>query len=87
MDPMVPLCPVVFQVVGTQSVLVHAVVPWQMQGFLFLCIEFHGIPINPFFHPVEVPLNGSMTLSVRPITSSSFVSHGELWRVQSHLCQ
>lgn len=31
--------------------------------FLFPCFEFHEIPVNPFFHTIEVPLNGSMTLS------------------------
>lgn len=62
MDPTVLLCKAVFQLVGTQPILVYGVLPWQMQGFPFLCIEFHEIPVNPFSHTVEVPLKGSMTL-------------------------
>lgn len=67
MGPMVLLCQAVFQLVGTQSILAHGVVLWQMQGFLLLCTEFYEIPVNeipvnPFFHTVEVPLNGSTTL-------------------------
>lgn len=47
---------------GPQYVLLHGVVPSQVQDFAVLLVELHEVLISPFLQPVEVYLYGSMTL-------------------------
>lgn len=35
--------------------------PPYIHNFTFLHVELHEVPVRPFLHPVEVPLDGSMT--------------------------
>lgn len=35
---------------------------FQLQGFALFLDELHKVPVSPFLQPVEVPLEGSMTL-------------------------
>lgn len=57
--PPAPIVRAVFQLLGTQHILVHGVAPCQMQDFPFPRIEFHEVPVNTLIQPVEVSLNGS----------------------------
>ena len=45
-----------------KPVLVHGVIPLQVQDFAFAFVELHEVPVSLFLQPVEVPLNGSMIL-------------------------
>ena len=55
-------CKAAFQPFGPQPILVHEVIPLQVQDFVFSFDGLHEIPVSPFLQPVEVPLDGSMTL-------------------------
>lgn len=44
---------------------VHETIPTQVQDLEF--VERHEFPVIPFLHPVEVPLNGMMTLVYQPL--------------------
>jgi len=51
----------VFQPFGPQHVLVHGVIPPQVQGLAFPFADLQRTPVHPFLQPVWVPLNGSTT--------------------------
>lgn len=46
-----------------EPTLAYAVIPSQAHHFAFPFVELHEIPVGPFFQPVEVPLNGTTTIS------------------------
>ncbi|KAK4818982.1 LOW QUALITY PROTEIN: hypothetical protein QYF61_022649 [Mycteria americana] len=60
--PQVLSCQAAFQLSSPQNILVHGVVPPQVQDLALLLVEVHEVPVSPFLQPVEVPLDGSMTL-------------------------
>jgi len=68
-DLHVLFCQTALQPGGSQHVLVPGVVPPLLQDFALSLLELHEVPVSPFLHPVEVPLDGSMTLW--PISRSS----------------
>ena len=41
------------QLVGPQHVLIHGVIPPQVQDLAFPFVEPHEIPVDPLFHPIE----------------------------------
>ncbi|KAK4824703.1 hypothetical protein QYF61_017929 [Mycteria americana] len=43
-------------------VVVHWVIPSQLQDFPFPFVELPEVPVSPFLQPVKVPLNGSTTI-------------------------
>lgn len=55
-------CKAAFQVVSPLLVLLHEVIPPQVQKSAFPFVELHETPISPFFQPVKVPLNSSTTI-------------------------
>ncbi|GAB0186707.1 ectonucleotide pyrophosphatase/phosphodiesterase family member 3 [Grus japonensis] len=61
-DSQVLLCRAASQLAGLQHLLVPGVVPPQVQDFALPLVGLHEVPVNPFLQPVEVPLDGSMTL-------------------------
>ena len=71
-----------FQLGSPQHILVHGVVPPQVQDFALLLVEPHEVPVSPFLQPVQVPLDGSPTLWCVS-RSSQFVSSANLLRVHS----
>lgn len=62
LDTQVLFCKVAFHPGSHGDVLVPAVVPSQVQDSSFSLTELHGVPVGSFLQPVEVTLNGSMTL-------------------------
>lgn len=54
------------QTVTPWHVLVPEIVAPQWQDFA-LPLELHGVPFNPFFQLVDVPLDGSITLGYQPL--------------------
>ena len=42
-----------FQTVGRQHVLVHGVVPSQVQDFALALVELSEAPVSPFLQPLE----------------------------------
>ena len=48
--------------VGPQHILVHGVVPPQVQDLALAFVELHEVPVSPFLQLVEVTLHGSTTL-------------------------
>ncbi|KAK4811173.1 hypothetical protein QYF61_019804 [Mycteria americana] len=61
-------CWLMFNMVSTRTprqplhILVHGVVPPQVQDFAPPLTELYEDPVSPFLQPVEVPLDGSTTL-------------------------
>lgn len=51
-------CKAAFWVVGPQSILVHGVIPPQVQDLTFLFIGYHEAPARPILQPVHDPVNG-----------------------------
>jgi len=45
------------------------VVPVQVEGFALPLAELHEVPVSAFLQPVEVPLDGSMTLWMKEESS------------------
>ncbi|KAK4811113.1 LOW QUALITY PROTEIN: hypothetical protein QYF61_016399 [Mycteria americana] len=59
-DTQVFFCKAAFQLVGPQPVLVHGIIPPQVQDLALPLVELHEVPpISPL---VEVPLNVSTTI-------------------------
>ncbi|KAK4832711.1 hypothetical protein QYF61_025172 [Mycteria americana] len=61
-DPQVLFCQAAFQLGGPQHVLVHGIVPLQVQDFALPLVEPQEVPVSPFLQAVEIPLDGSPTL-------------------------
>jgi len=55
----IPLRTATFQQVHPKPVLVHGVVPPQVQDPALALVELHQVPLCPTFQPVQVTLNGS----------------------------
>lgn len=51
-DPYVLLWRAAFQMVNSQSLLVHGVIPTQRQDFEFSFVELHEIPLDPILQPI-----------------------------------
>ncbi|KAK4827979.1 hypothetical protein QYF61_022681 [Mycteria americana] len=64
-----PFLPSCFAAGWSQHVLVHGVVPRQVQNLAFSFTEVHKVPVSSFLQPVQVPLDGSTPLW--PVTHSS----------------
>ena len=45
-----------------QHVLVHGLVPPQVQDSVILLVDLHEVPVSPFLQRDKVPLDGSTTL-------------------------
>jgi len=61
-DTQVPLHRAALQQVSPEPVLVHGVVPSQVQDLALALVEFHQVPLRPTLQPVQVLLNGSTAL-------------------------
>ncbi|KAK4833070.1 hypothetical protein QYF61_027732 [Mycteria americana] len=61
-NPQVLLCKTALQLGDPQHVLDHGAVPSLVQDFALLLVEFREVSVIPFLQPVEVLLDGSMTL-------------------------
>ena len=59
-DPQVLFYQPAFQLGSPQYVLVHGVVPPQVQELTFLLSAFDYVSVGPFLQSVKVPLDGSM---------------------------
>jgi len=55
----VPLCRAAVQQVRPKPVLVHGVVPPQVQDPALALVELHQVPLRLTLQPVQVTLNGS----------------------------
>ena len=75
-------CKAVFQLASPQHILVHGLVPPQVQDFSILRAELDDVPFSPSLQPVEVPLD-SRTTSCVSATPPSFLSSANLLRVHS----
>lgn len=81
-DTQILFCKALFQLASPQHILVHGLVPPQVQDFSILLAELDDVPFSPFLQPSEVP-PGSRTSSCVSATPPSFLSSANLLRVRS----
>lgn len=58
------------QQVKPQLILMHAVIPPQVQDLAFVFVEFQNFMLCPFLQPVKILLNGSTTLWTEQFTDT-----------------
>ncbi|TRZ16552.1 hypothetical protein HGM15179_010605 [Zosterops borbonicus] len=62
MDPKILVCKAVFHPDCIQPVLVHGIIPADVQELVFVIVEINNVLVRPFLGPVEVCVNGNMPI-------------------------
>lgn len=55
-------CKTTSQLASPHPILVHGVVPSEMQNAVFSLVQLHEVCVSHFLQPAKVPLHGCMTL-------------------------